>query len=615
VWTVAVAVAAAHGQAAPAPASGAPFPMPSPRYEVRIEQSVMVPMRDGVRLSTDLYFPVGVEGRLPVILMRTPYNKNAHRVARSIPNMFAGQGYAVAVQDVRGKFESEGDYIISAADVNDGYDATSWAAAQAWSNGKVGTIGCSYLGDVQVMQARARNPHLAAMVPAAAGSSIPYRYFGVVEGGVYELLGGFNWFRGFGSKVYLRFPPGTPDSVIARSRAYFNPAPTVPNVNSREMLETLPVIDVMRRAGAPPTDFEATLSHEPADPWWAQLNYLQPTDTFDTPSLQVNSWHDFGIAETLYQFNLMRTNAATPRGRDNQFIIISPTAHCQSERASARTIVGERDMGDARFDYWRTYLDWFDFWLKGVDNGVTRMPKVRLYVMGRNQWRAENEWPLARTRYTNYYFDADGRANSRSAGGTLGTAAPRRARADTIVYDPRHPVPTVGGPVCCTVTPDSPEGSYDQSAVENREDVLVYTTPALTTGVEVTGPVKVVLYVSSDAKDTDFTAKLVDVYPDGRAFNVQEGILRARYREGWNKKVWMEPGKVYEVTIDLHATSNYFAPGHRIRVDVSSSNFPRFDRNLNTGGRNYDEREGRVARNVVHHEPRYPSRIVLPVIP
>jgi putative CocE/NonD family hydrolase len=436
-----------------------------------------------------------------------------------------------------------------------------------------------------------------------------------VEGGAYELLGGFNWFRGSGSKLYLRFPPGTPDSVTRAARTYFNPAPNVPTVDLNDALNVLPVIDVMRRAGAPPTDFEATLSHAPADPWWNQLNYLQPTDTFDVPSLQVNSWHDFGVAETLWQFNLFRTNAVSPRARDNQFIIVSPTSHCASERATTRTIVGARDVGDARFDYWGTYLKWFDHWLKDVDNGVTRMPKVQLYVMGRNTWRAEQEWPLARTRSTNFYLDGGGRANSRFGDGVLSFSPPRRAVADSFTYDPSHPVPTVGGPVCCTVSPNAPEGSYDQSGVEARSDVLVYSTPVLTRGVEVTGPLKVVLYVSSDATDTDFVAKLVDVYPDGTAYNVQEGILRARYREGWAKPVLMQPGGVYELTIDLHATSNYFAPGHRIRLDVTSSNFPRFDRNLNTGGRNYDETVGRAARNMVHHAPRYPSRLVLPVIP
>ncbi len=243
------------------------------------------------------------------------------------------------------------------------------------------------------------------------------------------------------------------------------------------------------------------------------------------------------------------------------------------------------------------------------------MPKVHLYVMGKNQWRSENEWPLARTQFTKYYFHSNGHAHSRFGTGTLSTAAPGNEPADVYVYDPKTPTPSVGGPLCCTGTADAPSGVFDQSDVETRNDVLVYSTPVLRQGVEVTGPLSVVLYVSSSAPDTDFTAKLVDVYPDGSAFNIQESILRARYREGFDKKVWMKPGEVYEVRIDLQATSNYFGPGHRIRLEISSSNFPRFDRNLNTGGNQYNETEWKEATNTIHHSRIHPSHILLPVIP
>jgi putative CocE/NonD family hydrolase len=329
----------------------------------------------------------------------------------------------------------------------------------------------------------------------------------------------------------------------------------------------------------------------------------------------VNGWYDFGVAETLYEFNLLRENAESAKGRDHQFVVIGPTTHCSFERVSERTIVGTRDVGDARFDYQQLYRRWFDRWLKGIDTGVERDPKVRLYVMGKNEWRNENEWPLARTRFTPFYLHSAGRANSLWGDGTLGTTRPGDETPDRYTYDPRTPVPSRGGPVCCTGTPDAPEGAFDQSEVEARHDVLVYSTPPLTQGVEVTGPLKVVLYVSSDARDTDFTAKVVDVHPDGTAYNVQEGILRARYRDGFDRTVFMQPGQVYKVEIDLQATSNWFAPGHRLRVEVASSNFPRFDRNLNTGGNNHDERSWKVARNVIHHSARYPSHIVLPVIP
>lgn len=588
-WVVAPAVLAVQGPA-----------RPEPHYAVRLEPSVMVPMRDGIRLSTDLYFPEGVRERLPAVLMRTPYDKNRARGEESTARWFAGQGYVVAVQDKRGKYESEGLYVVSGGDVPDGDDTINWLARQSWSTGKVGTYGCSYLGEVQVKLAQSRNPNLAAMIPQAAGGGIGtagdrYRYFGAWNGGAFELAAGVGWFREAGSKR--------------------NPAPALPTVDYRQLWSHLPLVDIMDAAKAPPTDWREFVSHGLSDPWWDQFDYLTDADRFDVPALHVNSWYDFGVAETLYEFNLFRRNAVSPLGRDHQYVIISPTTHCRSESATERTIVGQRDVGDARFDFHGAYLRWFDHWLKGMDNEVTRMPKVQIYVMGRNQWRAESEWPLARTEFTRYYLHSDGGANSRSGTGTLATVLPGDEPGDTIVYDPGNPVPSVGGPICCTGTPDAPEGAFDQSAVETRNDVLVYTTPPLERGIEVTGPIQLVMYVSSSAKDTDFTGKLVDVYPDGHAYNVQEGILRARYREGFGRTVWMERGGVYQLTIDLQATSNYFGPGHRIRLEVSSSNFPRFDRNLNTGGNNYSEIAMVAATNTVHHSQRYPSHVVLPVVP
>ncbi len=593
---------------------------PHARYEVSVERSVLVPMRDGVRLSTDLYFPVDAATRLPTILLRTPYNKKPYYQSQSsIAYEFAGRGYVVAVQDKRGKYESEGLYTISKADRLDGFDAVGWIASQPWSDGKVGTYGCSYLGENQVHAAAERHPNLTVMIPQAAGGIV--RYAALYNGGAVELAAGFGWFRGAGSKLNFRAALNTPDSLFQQGVALYNLAPTAPEADFRASWMSLPVLGMVSRSGAAPSDFDAFVSHWPGDPWWNAFRYIDSTDRFDVPALHVNSWYDYGVKETLDMFNLLRTNAESPRGRDHQFAVISPTTHCQSERATEHTVVGERDVGDARFDHRNLYLRWFDYWLKGEENGVLDEPKLRIYVMGKNEWRAENEWPLARTRFTKYYLSGGGQANSRFGDGVLSLTPPPPPppsggeTSDRFIYDPRTPVPSVGGPVCCTGTPDAPAGAFDQSPVEMRGDVLVYTTPPLTNGVEVTGPVELVLYVSSTAKDTDFTGKLVDVYPDGTAYNVQEGILRVRYREGTDRRVWMEQGKTYELRISLHATSNYFGPGHRIRLEVSSSNFPRFDRNLNTGGNNYDETEWVVATNTVHHSARYPSHLLLPVIP
>ncbi|MFN7999006.1 MAG: CocE/NonD family hydrolase [Bryobacteraceae bacterium] len=581
--------------------AGTPNSWPPAKYEVHIPKEVMLRMRDGVRLATDLYTPERAGSKLPAILIRTPYNKAPFRDPGSDAQHFAGQGYVVAVQDVRGKYASEGEYSEYAGDVSDGYDTIEWLAHQPWSNGNIGTYGCSYLGDVQILLAQARHPNLKAMIPAAAGASLAdagdrFYYAGARKFGVNEIASGLGWYANAASKVRGKPEKPLPDSEL------------------RKFWATLPVLGMVQRAGGPPTDWDDIVSRELDDPWWDRLGLIKAGTRFNVPALHIGSWYDYGVAENLAEFNFFRTNADTPVARDNQFIIISPGNHCQSEHFKEHVIIGAREMGDPRFSYYPLYVQWFDHWLKGADNGVTSRPKVMVYVMGRNEWRAEHEWPLARTRFTRYYFHSDGHANTRTGTGTLSTAAPGKESSDGYTYDPGNPVPSRGGPVCCTGNSEA-EGSYDQSAIEARPDVLVYTTPALKQGVEVTGPLKAVLYVSSSAKDTDFTAKLVDVYPDGRAFNVQEGILRARYREGFFKKVWMKPGGIVQLSVDLEATSNYFGPGHRIRLEVSSSNFPRFERNLNTGGNNYDETKWVTAKNRVHHSAEHASYLLLPVVP
>ena len=378
----------------------------------------------------------------------------------------------------------------------------------------------------------------------------------------------------------------------------------------------LPLATIQEQVGAAPNDWKDFVTHVPGDPFWKGFGYIEPSDSFNVPALHVNSWYDPGMGDTGHLYNQMQRNATTPLARDNQFLLVSPTSHCASEAmASEKTVIGERDLGDTRFDWFGTYVKWFDYWLKGIQNGVTQMPKVQLYVMGKNQWRAEREFPLARATSTAYYFHSDGRANSRFGTGGLSLTRPGSEVPDRVAYDPGSPVPSRAGPICCTGTPPEPAGAVDQREIESRQDVLVYTSTPLERGLEVTGPVKAVLYVSSSAKDTDFTVKLLEVLPDGTAYNLQEGIQRARYRDGYDKRAWMEPGGVYRVEVDLQATGNWFAPGHQIRVEVSSSSFPRFDRNLNTGGNNWDETTWVPATNTIHHSAKYPSQVVLPVIP
>ncbi|MBM4185922.1 MAG: CocE/NonD family hydrolase [Gemmatimonadetes bacterium] len=604
-------------------AQAGPIAPPAARYQVRLDRSHPVPMRDGVKLSTDLYWPVGAGGKLPTVLMRTPYNKNSyHGRAGSFAQIFASQGFLVAIQDTRGRFESEGSFVVQGRDEEDGHDTVEWIAAQEWSNGKIGTYGCSYGGDTQIMMARARPRHLAAQIPQAAGSSVGpiggrYHNFGTYFGGAWELAAAAGWFWGNGSRHYWRPPPQMTRAEYLEAVRYYDPERKLPEFDMAKWIWHLPTRDILRAAGAPASDYEDLIARSPADPWWDQFGYLRDGDRFDVPALHINSWYDFGAQDTFVEFNAYRAGAVSDQARDHQYVIMSPVTHCRSESVSEKTMVGQLDFGDARFDYWGSYLQWYDRWLNGNTAALASWPRIRIFVMGRNAWRSEDEWPLARTKWTPYYLRSGGRANSRDGDGALSPVAPKAEPADRFSFDPATPVWTVGGSVCaaCARGQRVFDGPADQAEVEVRNDVLVYTSPTLTDGVEVTGPIKAVLYVSSSAKDTDFTVKLVDVHPDGRAFNVQEGIQRMRFREGYQKKVWIEPGQVYKVEIDLEATSMYFKAGHRIRVQVSSSNFPRWDRNLGTGGNNYDETTWVLQHNTVHHSARYPSHLLLPVIP
>lgn len=596
-----------------------PIPEPAPRYTVRVERSVMVPMSDGVRLSTDLYFPEGTERRWPVILIRTPYSKTGFGgKMEKLAEMIAGQGYVVAVQDKRGRYESEGSYIIFGGDADDGAETIEWLGKQVWSTGRVGTYGCSSLGDFQILEAQRRPPALKAMIPQASFATIgsaggQYKYFGVRTGGAVTLAQNISWFYEAGSKIFYRPPPGLTREQFIDVAKFFNPAPQVKPVDYPSLWWHLPIIEIMKAAGAPPTDFADAVSRDVTDPWWDQFHYMTDDYKADVPALFVNSWYDYGARETIFEFEMLRKHSVSENARNNQFLLLSPTTHCRSEYISADDRIGDRDVGDARFDFWSVYFKWFAYWLKGEKNAVTSMPRVQYYLMGKNEWRSASDWPIPGTHLTKFFLSSTGHANSLNGDGRLSTRQPSEDAPDRFTYDPGDPVPSLGGPLCCTEG-NNAAGSYDQRKVEIRNDVLVYTSPVLDRGIEVTGPIDVVLSVSSDAKDTDFTAKLIDVYPDGRAFNLQEGILRARYRDGQTKTVWMPRGEAVTVRIDVGATSNFFGPGHRIRLEVSSSNFPRFDRNLNTGGRNYDETKWLVAHNRVYHSRDHTSYLLLPVV-
>ena len=590
----ALVVTPVAGQGAP----GAPYPRPPGAYEVDVERSVMVAMRDGVRLSTDIYRPKGLTGALPTILIRLPYNKATYRGAIGPATFFASHGYAVAVQDVRGKFASEGEFHVYQGDMTDWSDMFDWIGTQPWSTGRIGTVGCSYLGEGQIVAAQQRHPRHIAVLAQAAGGNIGRvgrrrEFWGSVEGGAFSVSINFGWMPVFASTDKGARP--------------------MPNVDLATFFRTLPVIDMTERAGSPSWDWRNFLERSPDDPWWDRQGYLSADDSVTVAGLHVSSWFDMA-EEALEEAEIFRKNALNDRARNNQYAIISPTVHCSSEAATSTTKVGDLDVGDARLHYWDTYLAWFDRWLKGNEHAIDSLPHLQYYVIGRNEWRTSDRWPVKGMRETAFYLRSDGGANSAKGTGRLSLEPPKRERPDTFTYDPANPVPSRGGSICCTGNPKDVPGSFDQSDIEHRADVLVYTTDVLREGLELTGPMRAVVHLSSDARDTDVTVKLTDVFPDGRSMNMQEGITRVRYRESFARPAMMTAGKVYEVPVDLHATSWYLPPGHRLRVEISSSNFPRFDRNLNTGGRNYDETTWKVAKNTVHHSAGALSRLILPVV-
>jgi uncharacterized protein len=598
-----------------------------------VERKMMIPMRDGTRIATDVYRPKDTSKKYPAIFVRTPYNFNYWDVRSGVPRDLSSElaavkrGYAYVQMNERGRFFSEGNYDILGPPLTDGVDELEWISKQSWSNGKVGTIGCSSTAEWQMAVAAQGHPAFTTMIAQGYGAGV-----GRV-GGFYEQG---NWYRG--GAVQMLFiawlysqqnqvrpmfsPQATQEELIGASRA-FDLAPQLPPVDWSQALRHLPVRDIMKAAGGPKGIFAdrmpvatggAMIEREPNDPAWYKGGLWHDNMKIDIPGFWFMSWYDVSIGPNLAAFNHVR-KTASPAVADKQYAIIAPTLHCAFRRATENTIVGERSVGDARLNYDELTYGWFDHFLKGENNGILeKMPRVRYYTMGLNKWQTSDTWPPRGAEQMKFFLSSGGKANTAAGDGVLAAAAPAADNPDRFEYDPMNPVPSRGGNVCCTGNAIT-AGSFDQKENEARPDVLVYSTEPLKEGIEVSGPIEVTLYVSSDAKDTDFTVKLLDVYPDGRAYNLDETIQRMRYREGYDKpNVWMQTGKVYKVTLSPLTTSNYFAAGHRIRIEVSSSNFPRFDRNLNTGGRNFDEAKGVVARNAVHHSKQYPSEIKITVV-
>ena len=575
------------------------------QHRVVVDKDVPMQTRDGVTLYADVYRP-DTDGRFPILVVRTPYDKSAD-MALTEKDYFPSRGYVVVVQDTRGRFRSEGDFYPFIHEGRDGYDTIEWAASLPWSDGKVGMVGQSYLGLVQYFAAPERPPHLTAMSPVSG----PVTYFEncTYRRGVFEL----GWML-----AYFTFMQR---DTLERKGLYEHYKPILDDYLSypdvpmsplkKEEYRHLPLKDWAERFKDGAAYFADFLNHSTDSPYWYPTDLRRQFHNIDTPMLHVGSWYDVFQYDTLTMYSGLREHALTQEARQNQKLLMGPWAHLLPYAQPTSRGTGDIDFGDeALIELHDVQLRWFDYFLKGIENSIIDEAPIRLFVMGDNRWRDENEWPLARTRYTDLYLHSGGRANSLNGDGSLTFSAPSDEPQDRYVYDPNDPVPTRGGSTLGLAM-----GVLDQTKIEQREDVLVYTGEVLNEDIEITGPVSLTLYAASSAPDTDFTAKLIDLRPDGYAQNIAEGVIRARFRESASSPSLITPGEVYEYSVDMWATSHVFKAGHRFRLEVSSSNFPRYDRNPNTGHDFGVDTELKAAQQTIFHESRYPSHLVLPVIP
>ncbi len=578
----------------------------APQYRIAVEKDVPALMRDGTTLRSDVYRP-DADGRFPVLLLRLPYGKDLAEVFGD-HEFFPARGYVVVVQDTRGRWASEGEFYPLADEAQDGYDAVEWAAALPYSDGRVGTQGQSYLGATQYLLAPTRPPHLRCAFPVSASSDF-HRSWVYHTGGAFSLGWQIPYAIFLARETIDR--KGLKEKLWPGIRADLLRSVNFGNPLSEEGYARLPLMEWAERLEEVAPYLRDYLSHPDDGPYWWAIDVERNHANINVPMYHVSSWYDIFLRDALVHWSGLRSRALGAEARGGQKLLLGPWAHLFPYSAPTTGGTGEIDFGpNAMIELHDLQLRWFDYWLKGIDNGIADEAPVRLFVMGTNEWRDEYEWPLARTRYTPFYLHSGGSANGLGGDGTLGPEAPGEERPDRYTYDPADPVPTRGGNTLIL-----PVGVYDQREVEGRQDVLVYTSEALDKALEVTGPLEVVLYAASSAVDTDFTAKLVDVRPDGYAQNLADGILRARYRESGRRPKLLTPGEPAEFRIDLWATSHVFKPGHRIRLEVSSSNFPRFDRNLNTGEAQATGVRHVPAHQTVFHDGRFRSHILLPVIP
>ena len=576
-------------------------------YSVKFEPNIPLMLRDGTITYVDIYRPDDSD-RFPALLQRTPYDKSSPLAKASFdPIRAAMNGYAVAIQDVRGRFSSDGEFYTFVNEIDDGYDSVEWVAGQPWCTGKVGMYGASYVGATQWLAAKSNPPSLVAIAPTVTASD--YHEGWAWQGGAFELgfnlswalgaLGVANW-ANLSNRLHL--PPEQEDTLIDAKD------------NLTAGYRHLPMRDLPDLKGDLAPYYYDWLAHPEYDDYWKRVCIEESHSEITTPALNIGGWYDVFLGGTIRNYLGMHKAGATGEARGGQRLLIGPWVH----GGAPINVSGEYNFGhraaSGSVDLPSITLRYYDHWLKGEDNGVMDDKPVRIFVMGENVWRYEDEWPLSRAKNVKYFLRSRGKANSLNGDGWLSPDTAGDEPPDVYVYNPIDPVPTRGGPLCCDPAFQA-SGAYDQRPIEARPDVLVYSTPPLEEDTEVTGPVTVTLHASSTALDTDFTAKLVDVSPCGYARNLTDGIIRARYSQPRKPAILIQPNQVYEYNIDLWATSNLFKRGHRIRLEVSSSNFPRFDRNTNTGEAIGTDAGFVSALQTVHHTSQHPSCVTLPIVP
>jgi hypothetical protein len=564
-----------------------PTKTPDVYENVELNKNVAIPMRDGVKLYADIYKPKA-EGKFPVILTRLPYGKDEFYCEMPVIGKYwAKKGYVFVAQDVRGKWNSQGkwDPCYSTKGVeneaNDGYDTLDWIAKQPWCNGNIGMFGVSYYGSTQWAVAPLNHPNLKCIAPGTTATDI----YGtkIYNNGAFCMQTMGKWAYSMNAKKY-------------KNSLRLNPW-------------HLPLITMDDEAGVTCDYYKDVIRHPSRDSYWDRADVSKKCSQIKIPVLHWGGWYDVYLKATIDDWLGVRENSESAVARKNQWLVIGPIDHEWTTESTQR--IGKMDIGEKGCNWiWDLHQQFFDYWLKGIDNGFSETPRVKIFVLGDNEWRYENAWPLARTKYTKYYFHSKGSANTLDGDGVVNTSKPSDEPSDSYVYDPNNPI---------TISLESDLWALaltlkDRASVEKRSDVLVYTTPELEENIEITGPITVTLHAASSARDTDFTATLVDVSPDGYAHMIQEGIVRARYRNSDRETTLIEPGKIYEYAIDLWATSFVVKKGHKIRVEISSSNFNRYDRNPNTGNEFGMDDETVKATQTIYHDAEHPSHITLPII-